>query len=58
LHHKAHILVTPDPEQVMPFHDWPQESPPFACQPVSCPGEFRVVKSVLRTLTACENATN
>lgn len=34
----------------MPFHDWPQGSPPFACQPVSCPGEFRLVKSVLRTL--------
>ncbi|BAS82651.1 Os03g0183850, partial [Oryza sativa Japonica Group] len=47
----AHIAVTDDPEHVIPCHDWPQGSPPLACQPLSCPGEFRLVKSVLRTLT-------
>ena len=56
--HDAHIAVTDDPEQVMPSHDWPQGSPPFACQPLRFPGEFKLVKSVLRAVTARTRATN
>ena len=54
----AHIAVTEDPEQVIPFHDSLQGSPPLAFQPCSCPGEFMLVNSVLRAVTARQKEKN
>jgi len=54
----AHIAVTEDPEQVMPCHDSLHGSPPLTFQPCSCPGEFMLVNSVLRAVTACQKEKN
>jgi hypothetical protein len=55
---EAHIAVTEDPEHVMPCHDSLQGSPPLAFQPCSCPGEFMLVNSVLRAVTAWQKEKN
>lgn len=49
---KPHIVVMADPVHVTPSHDCPQGSPPFAIQPVSWDGEFRLVNRTLRVETA------
>lgn len=53
----AHISVTFEPEQEMPFHDSPQGSPPFAVHFVSCCGEFRLVYKTPRAETVHQNIT-
>ena len=37
---------------MIPFHDWPQGSPPSAVQPVSCDGLFKLRYNTLRAETA------
>lgn len=44
-----HISVTLLPEQLMPFQDSTQGSPPFAVHFVSCWGEFKLENKPLRT---------
>nr|GLL35062.1 Os03g0183850 [Ipomoea trifida] len=44
-----HISVTLLPEQLTPFQDSTQGSPPFAVHFVSCCGEFRLENNPLRT---------
>lgn len=48
---KLYISVTFDPEHVIPFHDWPQGSPPLDFQPSNWEGEFMLVYMTLRAET-------
>lgn len=47
-----HISVTLEPEQVIPFQDSLQGSPPLDFQLVSCCAEFKLVYKRLRLDTA------
>lgn len=52
---KIYISVTREPEQVIPFHDCPQGSSPFAFHWVNWEGEFKLVYKTLKAEAVDQN---